>query len=314
MTILQAGMAKSGNFWLYRILQNIIHHGGLPAGSFIQQQPVYAVAQTWKLSTEEQADVDVMDIEPHGCFYRISSIFRMPIEDLDAYIAQCSHVWTHSAFCAMSNTVLPKFAKVVYVIRDPRDVAISMSRFAFTDYMQKYNPPGETDRDAFLDRTLALRMKNWAEHVGGYLKAAQRLNIHILFYERLLLDFDAELARLLDYLGVALDADALVAIKRDVDFKTMQSANPQHVRKGQAGQWMETLSGAQQRRARRVAAPMLRMLGYPLVAGDAAAETLPALPAALDTGAVDRAVRHARLAWAVREVPRRALAYVRGGR
>lgn len=311
MTILQAGMAKSGNFWLYRILQNIIHYAGLPQRSFIQQQPIYAIAQTWPLSTEEQASVDVMDIEAHGCFYRISSIFRMPIEDLDGYIAQCSHVWTHSDFCTLSDVVLPKFDKVVYIIRDPRDVALSMSRFVFTDYMRRYNPHGETDPDAFLDRTLSLRMKNWVEHVGGYLKAHQRLNIHVVFYERLLHDFDAELRRLLACLDVALSEEDIARIRQDVDFAAMHSANPQHVRKGQAGQWRQALSKRQQRRARRVAGPMLRLLGYPLMATDA--DRLPTLPIRLVADQIDRAVQHARLMWAIEEVPQRVFRYLRGG-
>lgn len=310
-TILQAGIAKSGNFWLYRILQDIIHYAGLPQRSFIQQQPIYAIAQTWPLSTEEQAGVDVMDIEPHGCFYRISSVFRMPIDDLDAYIAQCSHVWTHSAFCAFSNEVLPKFDKVVYIIRDPRDVAISMSRFIFTDYMRRYNPHGERDPDTFLDKTLALRMKVWAEHVGGYLKARERLNIHVVFYERLRHDFEAELQHLLAYLGIALGEEDIARIRQDVDFAAMHSANPQHVRKGEAGQWRQVLSQRQQRRARRVAGPMLRLLGYPLRAEEI--DGLPHLPARLEAAQVDRAVRHARLMWAAEEVPRRIMQYLRSG-
>ncbi len=310
-TILQAGMAKSGNFWLYRILQDIIRYAGWTQRSFIQQQPIYAIAQTWPLSTEEQASVDVMDIEPHGCFYRIGSVFRMPIEDVDAYIAQCSHVWTHSAFCALSNEILPKFDKVVYIIRDPRDVAISMSRFIFTDYMRRYNPHSERDPDTFLDKTLALRMKVWAEHVGGYLKARERLNIHIVFYERLRRDFETELRRLLDYLGVALNEEDIARIRQDVDFATMHSVNPQHVRKGEAGQWRRVLSERQQRRARRVAGPLLRLLGYPLRAAEV--DQLPDLPTQLDAAQLDRAVRHARLMWATEEVPRRIMRYLRGG-
>ncbi|NJM16702.1 MAG: sulfotransferase domain-containing protein, partial [Bacteroidales bacterium] len=37
-------------------------------------------------------------------------------------------------------SVFPKFDKIVYIVRDPRDVALSMARFQFTPYMQTYYP------------------------------------------------------------------------------------------------------------------------------------------------------------------------------
>ncbi|NJM16703.1 MAG: hypothetical protein HC896_16240 [Bacteroidales bacterium] len=37
-------------------------------------------------------------------------------------------------------------------------------------------------------------MLRWSTHVGGYLRHAERLNVYILFYERLLHDFDLSLS------------------------------------------------------------------------------------------------------------------------
>ena len=92
MKIIQAGRAKSGNFWLFKILQSIFIKSGYEWKSYIQTQPIHEIARNWDLSYKEQADIDVMDIEPHGYYYRISSIFRMPIADVEDYVSRCTLV------------------------------------------------------------------------------------------------------------------------------------------------------------------------------------------------------------------------------
>jgi len=195
--ILQAGVPKSGNYWLYRIINSIFTHCGLEKKSFIQNTPMYRVAKTWELSYKEQSSIDVLDIDPHKCYYRISSIFRMPVDDIDTYIQQTSVVWTHSCFCDLSRVILPKFDKIIYIIRDPRDVALSMAYFVFTPYMQKYFPVQERNYKEYLARKLAGRMKNWVEHVGGYFQFCDKLNIHAVFFENLRFSFEKEMERLL---------------------------------------------------------------------------------------------------------------------
>lgn len=291
MRILQAGIAKSGNFWLYRILRSIAQHGGLEQRSWIQNQPIYELAKTWDLSTKEQADSDVLDIEPHQCYYRISSIFRMPIEDIDEYIRQCSHVWTHSAFCDRSLRVLPKFDKVVYIVRDPRDVAISTSRFAFTPYMKKHYPQREPSAEVLLRSTLAAVMGQWAEHVGGYLKHREDLQIHVVFYERLLQSFDTEFSSLLEYLDIDLNDEAVERIKHEVDFATMKNENPRHVRKGKAYQWVHALTRAQKKQAARIAGSMLKILNYPV--SEYQTGSMPCVPTHLTSRQIDKAVGRA---------------------
>ena len=308
MVILQAGMAKSGNFWLYKILQNIVKHSGLEPASFIQNHPIHQLAKTWDLSYYEQADIDVMDIEPNKCFYRISSIFRYPIEDIDDYIRQCSLVWTHSAFCDRSKYVLRKFDKIVYIIRDPRDMAISMSRFAFTPYMMKYFPHSESDPSAFLANTLDGVTRHWLNHVGGYLKNKDDLQIHVLFYEQLLHSFETELLRLLEYLGIELNKEAFEAIKREVGFETMKSENPDHVREGRSGGWLEVLSNEQKKRAIRASGRgILELLNYP-IDEDQVGVSLPRLPDRLSDRELEKAIRQSRMS--LKEKIKRGYRYI----
>ena len=58
MKILQIGFPKSGNFWLYQILEQVLTSTGRNSKSFIQQHPVNPLAKTWELNYPEQADID----------------------------------------------------------------------------------------------------------------------------------------------------------------------------------------------------------------------------------------------------------------
>jgi aryl sulfotransferase len=286
MRILQAGMEKSGNYWLYKIIQSTLRRSDHTTTTYIETQPIHALAQTWELSYKEQADTDVLDIEDDGCFYRISSIFRMPILDLDAYLAHATHVWTHSFFSNRAYEVFPKFDKVVYIVRDPRDVALSMARFQFTPYMQTYYPVRFKTSDEFLEATFRRYMQRWVNHVGGYLRHAEKLNVYILFYERLLADFDGEMMLLLNYMGMEATDELLKEIKTDTDFEKMRNENPEHVSKGKSNQWVSQLTDAQKATAVRYAGKMLTLLNYPT---DDHSTGLPMLPASLSV--LDEAMR-----------------------
>lgn len=274
MHVLQIGAAKSGNFWLYNILEQIFDRAGMPRKSFVRSRPIYSVAKDWPLSYPEQVDIDMLDIQNNQCYWRISTIFRMPVTDIETYVSKTDHVWTHSRICEKSFEVYPLFDKRVYTIRDPRDRAVSEAKFAFSDYMQRFSPCEESGFGEYLDNNLEAMMNRWRWHVYDHLKYAEDLNIHIVFYERLLHDFHNELERLLEYLQVNLSDKEQQAIARKVSFSTMKENSPAHLRKGKAGGWKTHLSDAQKRRSRAIVDPLITYLGYD--------GGLPAIPDHLD--------------------------------
>lgn len=263
MKLLQAGVAKSGNYWLYTILQSLLRRTGQPTHTYIESQPIHAIARTWELSFPEQASIDTIDITDAGVFYRISSAFRWPVDDLDTYLARATHVWTHSGINARTDTVFGKFDKIVYIVRDPRDVVLSTSRFLFTPYMQRFYPHRHTTPEDYLRASLVKQVRHWREHVAGHLAASQEHHIHIVFYERLLADLPGELAALCGYLEIEPIDTLLSAVQQDVSFEAMQGNSPGHVRKGTSRQWVDQLSAAQKSTAVRQAGPLLELLHYP---------------------------------------------------
>ncbi|GAB3528309.1 hypothetical protein GCM10027443_05980 [Pontibacter brevis] len=263
MKILQGGAPKCGNFWLYQIIQQILARTGRDTTTFIQQHPIYDLARTWDLNYPSQASIDVLEITDLQYSYRISSIFRMPVEDIRHYLSRTNHVWTHSPICKRSGELLDLFDKKVYIVRDPRDRAISASKYYCSDYMLKYYPQKEKDPKRFLEQNFEKLMLEWVWHVFDHLRLSRRHNIHIAFYEGFLLDFQLELERLLAYLEVEVNQEQRNELQEAMSFATLKSKNPKHLKKGQSGYWMDQLTAEQTEKAAVIAGPLIRFLNYP---------------------------------------------------
>ncbi|WP_017730811.1 sulfotransferase domain-containing protein [Nafulsella turpanensis] len=263
MKILQGGVPKCGNFWLYQIIQQVLKRSGRDAPSFIEKQPIFSLAKEWDLNFPEQARIDVLEITDLQDRYRISSVFNMPIDSIEDYVAKTRHVWTHSPVCKRSGEVFSLFDKKVYIIRDPRDRALSAAKYYCSPYMLKYFPQEETEPQRFLEKNFDKLMQEWVWHVWDHLRLAKGHNIHITFFEGFKMDFPQELERLLNYLCIELSEAQKKELEEAVSFKTLQKKNPKHLRKGSSGYWMEQLSDEQLEKANIIAGPLLRYLHYP---------------------------------------------------
>ncbi len=263
MKILQGGAPKCGNFWLYQIIQQILIRTGQDTTSFIQKHPIYTLAKDWDLNYPSQASIDVLDVTDLQYSYRISSIFRMPVTDIHEYISQTNHVWTHSPVCKRSEELFSLFDKKVYIIRDPRDRAISAAKYYCSDYMLKYYPQEEKDPQRFLEKNFDQLMQEWVWHVFDHLRLSRSSNILISFYEGFLFDFQKELGKLQDYLEIELPVSQKEELQEAMSFTTMKQKNPKHLKKGQAGYWMDQLTDEQIEKAEIIAGPLIRFLGYP---------------------------------------------------
>ncbi len=264
MKILQSGVPKCGNFWLYQIIQKTLQRAGRLSSSHIEQHPIYELAKTWDLNFPDQAKIDVLEITDLQLSYRISSIFQMPIVDFKDYLSKTNHIWTHSPVCKRSGEVFRQMDKIVYIIRDPRDRAISAAKYYCSDYMLKYFPQKEKDPARYLFKNFDPLMKEWVWHVWDHLRLSNKYNIHITFYENWLGDFQSELQSLLDYLGLELHQDDKAALGEELSFATLKKNNPKHLQKGSAGYWMDVLTEEQVARAETIAGPLMDLLQYRL--------------------------------------------------
>ena len=304
MTVLQCGMAKSGNYWVYQIVRALLRVGGVPERSFIQSHLVFQDAQRWQLSAKDQARIDAVAVERGNCYAVISSAFKERIVDLPAYVRSCSHIWTHAPWSRPLEEMFIRAPRRLYIIRDPRDVALSMARFAFSPYYKEYFGTREPDEATYLRHRIYGMTVKWVRHVGGYLMHGLPMGLHVVFYERLLKDPISEVAALAKYLDLTVDDLALRAVTSETGFESMRRQDPAHVRRGRAGDWRNALTDSQQEQVARLAGPMLSLLGYPVRAEH---DWPPELDRAIEPRQIARAVRAAnggvwdkvRLGWAL---------------
>lgn len=277
MNILQISAPKSGSYWLHTILFEILKKKNIPIRSFIQQQDVYEEVKDLELSFKDQAAVDTLDIEDEGCFYRISSVVREPVKDIDRYASSTNLAWTHSTLCTTSLEVLPLFDKKVVIVRDPRDRALSSAKFAFTSYMQKHYPTSYASPEEYFEGEYQRLLEQWVWFVGNYLLHKEELDIHFVFYERLLHDFENEFQSLIAYLETPLSREEQREIANAVIFSSMKNQSPKHLNKGKSGKWVDQLDQKQKDVAVRKAGKLMNWLDYPLTEGEAF-EKLPKVP------------------------------------
>ncbi len=261
--ILQNGIPRSGNLWLHYLLRRCLAEAGIEISQFISGHPVARLLDQEDLGINGISQIDFINIEPLQNFFTIRDVFRWPIEDMPHYIEASTHVATHSVWNEASRETYNRFSHVIYVIRDPRDTAISLSRFDFTPFNRLHRPSPFDSPETYLDYHLVNLMHTWVQHVAAHIKNRQDINIHFVFYERLLSEPEKELQRLITFLDLNLDDNSCQRVLDDTGFETIKKAQTHHLNKGQWGQWRGSLSNYQARQTEQIAGPMLHALGYP---------------------------------------------------
>ena len=118
---------------------------------------------------------------------------------------------THDPFMLLRPS--EKFRKVIYLIRDPRDVVISWHRFSAVSYYKN-------DLNQFVIEWVTGRIypSSWSEHVSSWTGPGyERLNndICVIKYEDLLEDTYSNLRRVVDFIELKKNEDELTnAIKK----------------------------------------------------------------------------------------------------
>ncbi|XP_068855446.1 sulfotransferase 2B1-like [Aphelocoma coerulescens] len=153
-------------------------------------------------------------------------------------------------------------AKVIYTVRDPKDVLVSL--FHFARIFRPYKDPGSLEE--FMEKFLEgdVPFGSWFQHVRGWLQLRGRENFFWISYEELQQDLRGSVQRLCAFLGRRLSAAALDAVVANASFAAMShnpmsnfSRSPQFIldrrrgpflRKGISGDWRNHLSPEQSRR------------------------------------------------------------------
>jgi hypothetical protein len=205
---------------------------------------------------------------------RVPSVYGMPNRKLRR-LPRPRYVKTHEPFHA-------DYRRVIYVVRDPRDVVVSHYHFLVKIKRLAAGASADDLVPTFLKEAFFEWVGPWADHVMGWLAmSASRKDFLFLRYEDLLQDAARELSKVAAMLGIPPDQERL---NRAVQLSTAQRmrglekkesrkwsttkrtrSSVPFVRAAKSGQWCEVLSPESVFAIEAAWGPVIQALGYRLV-------------------------------------------------
>jgi aryl sulfotransferase len=168
----------------------------------------------------------------------------------------------------------------VYLVRDPRDVAVSLAyhyNMGIDDAIYLLSSPDSALDNCRTGMAIPLRQKlrGWNGHVRSWLDQTD-MPVHTLRYEDLLADPVACFSAALRFAGKPAAKAEIERVMRDAEFTKLQRQENERAfaermshtapffRSGGPGHWREQLTAEQIARIEGVHAPLMQRLGYEL--------------------------------------------------
>ena len=265
ISILSLRYPKSGNVWLNYLLRSAVESATGQCRQAIAGHPAAEVLDREEFGIRGQNNADSVSIEPLGVFFNIAEVFKWPIADMKEYASRTNLVLCHSPWDAECAGHYKAFSHRILILRDPRDIAVSFSRFMFTPFNQLHAPTPFSGPDELLAARFSSIVQAWVDHtVGHLLRGHADARPHVVFYERLVADTAFELEKIVRYLALDLSDETIGHIAADHQLERTRERQPDHVFRGGWGNWLGFLDDRQIFAASRIAGTLMEALGYPI--------------------------------------------------
>ncbi len=181
----------------------------------------------------------------------------------------------------------PRYPKIIYIVRDPRDVLISYYEYQLKRRVIRDDFSLEEFLPLFMHSTIEPKMGSWRDHVVSWIATrGGQENFLLLRYEEMLANTQSEATKIATFLGVDSDpekiaravelssADRMRKLEREqagqwsATKKTRQ--DKPFVRKAAAGGWKSTLSEQCVKQIESAWGDVMRSVGYELVTANEA--------------------------------------------
>ncbi|XP_077130119.1 sulfotransferase 1B1-like isoform X1 [Ranitomeya variabilis] len=130
---------------------------------------------------------------------------------------------THLPVCLFPKSLWENNCKIIYVARNPKDVAVSFYHFSKMNQLHPEPGPWEEYVEKFIQGNLG--SGQWGEHVKEFWALKQERNLLYILYEDMLEDPKREIRKVMKFLGTELSDDVLERICLHTSFKAMKE-NP----------------------------------------------------------------------------------------
>nr|XP_008115266.1 PREDICTED: bile salt sulfotransferase [Anolis carolinensis] len=171
---------------------------------------------------------------------------------------------SHLQFQFFPKSFLNSKAKIIYVVRNPKDVLVS--HYHFSKSFKGFQDPGsmEESLETFLKGDMPFG--SWFDHVRGWMKLKDRPNFFYFTYEELLHNPQESVEKICQILGKTLNRQQIDSVLENASFQKMkdnkmsnfsQAPDFDHnkgkfMRKGISGDWKNHLTVAQNEHFDRV--------------------------------------------------------------
>jgi len=157
-------------------------------------------------------------------------------------------VKTHVPLSIAPKSVHTNNSKVIFVLRNPRDVLVSLYHFNKKDTTIKFNFDFDTFFDMFLEG--CVMNGDWCRYNAEWLQFCHQhpSRTLILTYEQLLFDFDSQASKLATFLDLPdVTSDVIQGVKEQTNVNKMRETTlcggqEDFVRKGISGDWKNHFS------------------------------------------------------------------------
>lgn len=130
----------------------------------------------------------------------------------------------------------PRYQKVIYIVRDPRDVAVSNYHWELKLRSVKEGYPIEEFVPRWMAPEFWPRIGSWGDHVSSWLATRRgRDGFLLLRYEDLKKDPQRELARVAEFLGIEATPERL---RRAIELSSAE--NMRKIETKESGKWVAT--------------------------------------------------------------------------
>jgi aryl sulfotransferase len=277
--VLLASYPKSGNTWMRILLSNLLETGSEPENINALRLPLRGAASRAFFESETLVDshllrpAELAVLQPVAC------------DTWAASLQSCAFLKTHDAWEEYPNLparhgVLAR--AVVYLVRDPRDVALSLAAYRSCDVDTAINFLNNgTASLAANALQLEQRLLSWSDHARGWLSQTT-VPVLLLRYEDMVEHTAGAVMRVVEFLGGSFESeDPATAVARVVRHSSFDELRRQEqmggfcerpgflegrvepfFRNGKAGSWRQTLTPQQAGLIAAVHAEQMKHLGY----------------------------------------------------
>ena len=240
MIYLSVGMPRAGSGWHYNLIHDLMQTAGCIDARVIREK-----YRLQKVLTEVNCNIGVL------------SARRLGMTALPALMGNSFVIKAHAGPTPTSRLFQRLgLLRITYIYRDPRDAMLS----AF-DYGQRALQKGRPNAFSHLtdfDKSLAFIM----EYVRIWERWTREKNVLIARYEDLLMNYDDEVRRLLDFLHLNGSKTEIQKVADAYRPERGDSQQGLHFFKGKIGRFRDSYSTDQQAVLKQTLGGYLQRMGY----------------------------------------------------